>query len=62
MNERDEGREVVGHEEGEREKKIAGNEANKLTGTMVTKYVRYFKYSGKMYSLVRVYLQSVHRC
>ena len=41
MNERDEGREVVGHEKGEREKKITGNEANKLTGTMVTKYVRF---------------------
>ena len=53
---------MVGHEEGEREKKIAGNEANKLTGTMVTKYVRHFKHSGKMFSFVRVYLQSVHRC
>ena len=50
---------MVGHEEGEREKKIAGNEANKLTGT---KYVRHFKHTGKMYSFVRVYLQSVHRC
>ena len=47
---------------GGRGKEIAGNEANKLTGTMVTKYVRHFKHSGKMYSLVHVYLQSVHRC
>ena len=39
---------MVGHEEGEREKKIAGNEANKLTEIMVTKYVRFFKHSGKM--------------
>ena len=44
---------------GEKGKKIAGNEANKLTGT---KYVRFFKHTGKMYSFVRVYLQSVHRC
>ena len=50
---------MVGHEEGEREKNIAGNEANKLTGT---KYVRFFKHTGKMYSFVRMYLQSVHRC
>ena len=42
-----------------RGKKIVGNEANKLTGT---KHVRFFKHSGKMYTFVRVYLQSVHRC
>ena len=33
---------------GGRGKEIAENEANKLTGIMVTKYVRHFKHTGKM--------------